>query len=156
MSLEFIGRPHDFDFLVGRWTIANRRLKQRHAGGDDWDEFPGTSQAWSHLDGLLSVDENDFAARGFTGATIRTLNLATQRWSIYWVNNRTGHLQPPVIGGWSGDRGEFIGIDDDEGRPVLVRFVWKRLGADHAHWEQAFSLDGLEWETNWMMDLRRA
>ena len=56
MPDTFIGRPHDFDFLAGRWTIANRRLKQRHVGSDDWDEFPATSQAWVHLDGLLSID----------------------------------------------------------------------------------------------------
>jgi hypothetical protein len=84
------------------------------------------------------------------------LDLATRRWSIYWVNSRTGRLFPPVAGGWSGDRGEFIGADDDESRPVLARFIWQRFGPDHARWEQAFSLAGREWETNWTMELRRA
>jgi len=31
-----------------------------------------------------------------------------------------------------------------------------KKGPDHAHWEQAFSLDGKTWEVNWMNDLTRA
>ena len=57
---------------------------------------------------------------------------------------------------FAGDRGEFRGRDSDDGREVEVRFVWNRLGADAARWEQAFSLDGREWETNWTMDFKRA
>ena len=46
--------------------------------------------------------------------------------------------------------------DFDDGRDVQVRFVWTRQGADAAHWAQAFSLDGREWETNWTMALTRS
>ena len=153
---RFIGQRHDFDFLVGgRWHIDNRRLRQRHVGSDDWDEFPATTQGWSHLDGLVSVDEVHFPTRGFSGCTLRTLNLATQQWAIYWINSNNGALFPPVHGGFDGERGEFYGDDDDEGRPVKVRFVWLRQGPDSAHWEQAFSLDGERWETNWEMSMRR-
>jgi hypothetical protein len=48
----FIGRPGDFDFLVGRWAVRNRRLKARHVGSTDWDEFDAVNQAWTHLNGL--------------------------------------------------------------------------------------------------------
>ena len=154
---EFVGSPHDFDFLVGgRWAVRNRRLKQRHVGSDDWDEFPGIEQAWTHLAGIVSVDEIDFPTRGFGGCTVRTLDLAARRWSIYWINSRVGTLSAPVHGGFNGDRGEFSGDDDDEGRPVKVRFVWERLGPDSARWSQAFSLDGRMWETNWIMDMQRS
>ncbi|HEX3480306.1 MAG TPA: hypothetical protein VHT91_35050 [Kofleriaceae bacterium] len=34
--------------------------------------------------------------------------------------------------------------------------LWIKHGSDHAHWEQAFSLDGETWEVNWMNDLTRA
>jgi hypothetical protein len=152
--VDFIGRPHDFDFFVGHWNISNRRLSQRHVGSDDWDEFPSTSQAFSHLHGLVSVDENRFPTRGFSGLTLRTLDLEARRWSIHWINDRTGRLFPPVRGGFAGDRGEFYGDDEDEGRPVEARFVWIR-GRDEAHWEQAFRLPGGEWETNWVMALKR-
>jgi hypothetical protein len=65
-------------------------------------------------------------------------------------------MDPPVVGGFAGDRGEFYGEDVDEGRPVRVRFVWTRLSPDTARWEQAFSYDGGPWETNWVMEFTRA
>jgi len=153
-SSDFIGQVHDFDFLVGRWQSRNRRLKQRHVGSNDWEEFSGTSQAWTHLGGMVSVDEIDFPTRGFSGCTVRTLDLAQRRWSIYWINSRSGVLFPPVHGGFAGQRGEFYGEDEDEGRPVQARFIWIR-GRDTAHWEQAFRLEGGDWETNWVMEFER-
>lgn len=158
---DFIGRPHDFDFLVGRWQVANRRLKRRHAGCSEWDAFDARCEARVLLGGMVSVDEIEFAGRGFSGATLRTLDLAAQRWSIYWIDSRDGRLFPPVHGGFAGDRGEFHGDDHDDGRAVKVRFVWERLGAGRARWSQAFALDGVanaeraEWETNWVMEFVR-
>ena len=151
---DFIGQRHDFDFLVGRWHIDNRRLRKRLADSNDWDEFPATFEAFTHLDGLVSVDETHFPTRGFSGCTVRTLNLSTKQWAIYWINSNDGRLFPPVHGGFDGERGEFYGEDEDDGRPVKVRFIWIR-GQDTAHWEQAFSFDGKVWETNWTMDSRR-
>jgi hypothetical protein len=72
------------------------------------------------------------------------------------VNSRTGQMFPPVVGGFTGDKGAFYGEDTDDGRPVLVRFSWTKLPPNGAHWEQAFSTDGgVTWETNWMSDLTR-
>jgi len=155
-SSRFIGRPHDFDFLVGgRWTIHNRRLRARHVGSDDWYEFTGTCRGQAMLDGIVSIDENHFPSEGSSGCSVRTLDLAAKRWSIYWISSKSGVLFPPVHGGWDDDRGEFYGTDDDDGRFVFARFLWFKQGPDQARWEQAFSLDGNGWETNWTMDLRR-
>ncbi len=153
---QFTGRAHDFDFLLGHWQVHNRRLQQRFAGCDTWDEFPASLRAWVMLDGAVSVDEIVFATRGFSGLTLRTLDQATQRWSIYWINSTVGQLFPPVHGGFDGERGEFFGEDSDDGRVVQVRFIWARQGPDAARWEQAFSRDGGAWETNWVMEMRRA
>jgi hypothetical protein len=153
---RFIGRPGDFDFLLGHWQVHNRRLRQRHAGCTEWDEFPATSQAWVMLDGAVSIDEMRFPTQGFSGMTLRTLDHATKRWSIYWINSTNGQLFPPVHGGFAGERGEFLGEDSDDGRAVRVRFIWTRLGPDAARWEQAFALEGGAWEDNWVMELRRA
>ena len=154
-STTFIGRSGDFDFLLGQWQVHNRRLQQRHAGCTTWDEFPATMQAQVMFGGAVSVDEIRFPSRGFSGMTLRTLDPATQRWSIYWINSANGRLEPPVHGGFDGERGEFFGDDSDNGRAVRVRFVWTRLGRDAARWEQAFALEGGAWEDNWVMELRR-
>ena len=161
MTTEFIGRPHDFDFLVGRWHVANRRLRQRGVGSQDWMDFDATMQAFSHLGGLVSVDDNVFPDLGTGGLNFRTLDLAARRWNIYWVSSRDGRVTPPVTGGWNGDRGEFQGVDEDDGRPVRVRFLWERLGPDRARWSQDFALIGADgapdgpWETNWVMAFSR-
>ena len=162
MTPDFIGRPHDFDFLVGgTWHVANRSLQRRLAHCDEWLEFEHTCRASVLMDGQVSIDENVFASRGFTGVTLRSLDVAEQRWAIYWINSRDGRVTPPVHGGWNGDRGVFFGVDEDAGRPVRVRFLWERLGPDDARWSQDFALIGDQgaadgpWETNWVMTMRR-
>lgn len=156
----FAGHPGDFDFLVGSWSVHNRCLRRRGSGEGEWHEFPGLMRAWSHLNGTLSVDEIAFPTLGYSGATVRTLERASQLWSIYWISSREGRLLPPVTGGWAGEgddaRGEFRGEDTDNGRPVLVHFDWQRRGRDGAHWAQSFSYDdGERWELNWTMEMTR-
>jgi len=162
MTPHYIGRPHDFDFLVGgTWLVANRRLRQRLVGGNDWMSFEHSLQAQALMDGQVSIDENVFASEGFTALTFRTLDVAARQWVIHWINGRDGLVQPPVRGGWDGDRGEFFGDDEDAGRPVHVRFLWERLGPDTARWSQDFALIGQDgaadgpWETNWVMEMSR-
>ena len=151
------GGPHDFDFLEGAWTTAQRRLKARGVGAHEWDDFSAKSCMARHLGGLVNTDEMVFPARGWSGFTLRTFDVQKKTWLIYWVSSRTGTLQPPVAGGFTGDRGEFYGDDEDDGRPIRARFLWTKIDADHAHWEQAFSYDGgKQWETNWTADFTRA
>jgi len=148
---------NDFDFLAGSWNIHHRRLKQRHVGSSEWDEFSGISQVRLLLGGVMNVDENIFPSLGWSGATVRIFNRQTQQWSIYWVNSAEGRLQAPVVGRFEDNVGEFFGDDTDQGLPIKVRYRWRRQGTDQAHWDQAFSWDGGEtWETNWTMAFNRA
>jgi hypothetical protein len=157
-TLARTGNLHDFDFIAGAWTLQNRRLKQRWVADKDrqWDEFPAVDCGAVYLGSTVNVDELHFPTRGWAGVTFRNFDLEKRQWAIHWVSSRTGKVDPGVFGGFDGDRGEFYGEDVDDGRPVKVRYLWIKHGPDHAHWEQAFSLDGKTWEVNWMNDLTRA
>jgi hypothetical protein len=138
--------------------LVSRPERHRSPAGD---RPRGVERAANHgallyLGGVVDVDELHFTTKGWAGVTFRTFDTEKRQWSIYWVNSRNGKMFPPVVGGFDGDRGEFYGEDEDEGRPIKVRFLWIKQGPDHAHWEQAFSLDGQTWEVNWMNDLTRA
>ena len=157
-TMERQGDMHDFDYFAGAWTTQQRRLKTRGAGSTKWDEpFPGTLCMNPYLDGMATVDELYFPTKGNAGLTLRTFDRATRQWSIYWVNSTTGRLDPvPVVGGFSGSRGEFYAEDRENGRPIKVRYLWNKIDRNHARWEQAFSYDDRTWETNWMADFSRA
>lgn len=146
----------DFDFLFGRWTVRHRRLRERGATSDLWDEFTGTAETRPLLDSLCNIEEHCIPGQDFSGIALRTFDRSAERWSIYWASARDGLLQPPVIGTFSGDLGRFEGEDVDGGRPVLVRFVWDRSNADAPRWAQSFSYDGATWELNWRMDFMRS
>ena len=149
------GDLHDFDFFVGKWTFVNRRLKQRWVGSNEWETFPASLTCESRLQGIVNIDEGVFPTKGWSGMTVRVFSPQRRQWSLYWINSTTGEMFPPVVGGFQGDRGEFYGNDTDGGRPIRVVFRWQRLSRDRAHWEQAFSLDGKQWETNWIMEHTR-
>jgi len=156
-SLSRTGDVHDFDYFVGGWTTRQHRLKVRGVGSTEWEDFPATLCMTPYLGGTVTVDEMYMPTKHLAGLTLRTFDLKNRRWSIYWVSSATGQLDPvPVVGGFDGNRGEFYAADQENGRPIKVRYLWTKLDHDHARWEQAFSFDNQTWETNWAADFTRA
>lgn len=156
IQLAFVGKPHDFCFLNGEWTVTHRKLRQRLRDCTEWETIVGGCRHDSWCDGVVSVDEFDFSAAKTKGCSIRNLDVAAKRWTIRWTTSRTGTLLPPVHGGFDGDRGEFYGTDVEGETPVLARFVWSGRVTGSPRWEQAFSTDGgRTWETNWIMEFAK-
>jgi len=154
-TINRTGGMHDFDYFAGGWTTHQRRLKDRGVRSKEWEEFPATLCMSLYLGGIATVDELYFPTKGWAGLTLRTFDLQKKQWSIYWVSSASGKLDTPVVGGFNDDHGEFYGEDQDNGRPVKVRFTWNKVDHDHARWEQAFSYDNRTWEINWTADFTR-
>jgi hypothetical protein len=150
---------HDFDFYMGSWRVHHRRLKERLAGSDEWQEFEGTSTAWPILDGAGNIDDNvlELPAGTYRAISLRTFDPESGRWSIWWLDGRyPSRLDPPVVGGFENGVGTFIADDTFKGRPILVRFIWSNLTSTSTRWEQAFSPDGgATWEVTWIMESTR-
>ncbi|HXS73862.1 MAG TPA: hypothetical protein VN725_07430 [Rhodanobacteraceae bacterium] len=151
--------PRDFDFLHGHWRVRNERLRVRLAGCTEWDFFDARATCHPILGGMGNRDEiatDDFGDTHFIGMSLRLFDPGARRWSIWWADNRRGILEPPVSGGFADGTGIFEGLDQHEGAPVRVRFVWNSLDPERPRWEQAFSPDGgATWETNWVMRFER-
>jgi hypothetical protein len=153
---------HDFDLRAGHWLVHHKRLKERLANSREWQEFDGTQDGRLMMGGFVNVDENFFDMPGgaaYSGVTMRSYDPKTGEWAIWWLDGRMPHnpLDPPVKGRFVDGVGTFYADDTLRGKPVRVRFVWSKITANGAHWEQAFSPDGGKtWETNWVTDFRRA
>ncbi|MBV8034778.1 DUF1579 domain-containing protein [Roseateles sp.] len=149
----------DFDFLIGRWKVRHRRLKERLRGCEDWEYFEGRCHMWPLMNGLGNVDDNVLELPGGTyrATALRTFDPATRQWAIWWVDGRNPHrLEPPVVGGFADGVGEFQCNDELRGQPIRVRFRWTATDSGRPHWQQAFSADGgRTWEANWEMDFER-
>ncbi|MEV0067446.1 MULTISPECIES: hypothetical protein [unclassified Amycolatopsis] len=150
-------RPaYDFDFFTGTWQVRHRRLSSPLDSTSDWIEFEGITNAHTHHGGAIHVDEVSLAEPGHYGFTIRTYDQERKDWTIHWVNNRVGRLEPPVRGRFTDGVGTFYGTDEVDGRPVRVRFVWSEISDTTARWRQAFSVDGgTTWVDNWEMRFTR-
>ena len=150
----------NFDFLIGKWTVINRRLKERLNNSDEWIEFPGEMETREILNGLGSTDEmkTSFFGDEFVGLSVRMIDPKTNKWTIYWAD--TMHLdlklREQVVGSFQNGIGEFFGEDLFNGETIKLRFIWKKESLNTAHWEQAYFDEKTgEWETNWTMDFTK-
>ena len=149
----------DFDFILGAWRIKNRVLRKQPSGEDTWYEFDSTSTNRPIWDGAGNIEEWDGVGPNgrIQGVAVRLYDPAARHWTIYWGDRRQGILfQPPIVGSFTGNRGEFYADSTQDGRPLRERVIWTRLTKDTCRWEQAASLDGGKtWKTNWVMDFTR-
>ena len=152
---------HDFDFLIGNWKAHVRRLPDRLNNSDTWIEYDGISNHKKLLDSNANFEEFDVTSTDkklhIKAQTLRLYNPASHQWSIYLVDLDNGTLSlPPVVGHFSGNRGEFFDQEDFKGRAILVRYVWLNISPNSARMEQSFSPDGGKtWEVNWICELAR-
>ncbi len=149
----------DFDFIIGEWRVRHRRLNSRLTGCTDWTEFDGTSSTRKILGGLGNVEDNvlKFPDGDVKAAAFRSLDVASGKWAIWWLDGRAPHaLDVPVVGSFAGPIGTFFANDTLNGKPITVRFTWHANPGSNPRWEQAFSPDGgTTWETNWVMEFAR-
>jgi hypothetical protein len=152
--------PTDFDFFMGSWRVAHRRLKERLAGCSEWETFSGVCLVKKILGGFGNVDDNilELPTGTYRAATVRSYDAKLDRWSIWWLDSRSpGSLDVPVVGHFKAGVGTFFADDTFQGKPVRVRFLWTVPRPDCPRWEQAFSPDaGATWETNWVMEFTRS
>jgi hypothetical protein len=143
----------DFDFEIGTWQTHLRRLVRPLTGSTTWVEYDGTTVVRKVADGpanLLEFDVQGPAGR-IQALSLRLYNPQTRLWSVHFSNRASGTLEPAVIGSFANGRGEFVGKDTLNGRPILVRFVISDITPRSCHFEQAFSADGgRTWEVNWV------
>jgi hypothetical protein len=148
----------DFDFLHGESQVHHRylRVKDRRR---DWMDAEGTVTCRALMGGAANVEEHTIQAPSgpYRAVGLRSYDAKASRWSIWWLDGRAPHdLDSPVQGRFESGVGTFYGDTTIDGRPTRVRFVWSRITATAARWEQAYSSDaGRSWDTNWVMDFRR-
>jgi hypothetical protein len=153
----------DFDFLLGTWTIHNRRRNNPWGLEQDgvWEEFTATQTGVQYLDGKVQIEYfegGSFPDGGIRkGVTIRTFDEPSQQWQIRWLDNRNPHDFDPLVGSFQDGTGLFYqDISTPDGRPVRVRFTWDRVNSQSPRWQQAFSFDnGETWDTNWTAEFTR-
>ena len=152
---------HDFDFLIGDWKAHVRRLPERLSGSTTWVEYDGISNHKKLFGSNSNLEEFevDNPAKGLhiKAQTLRLYNPVSHQWSIYLVDVDKGTLSlPPVVGQFTGHRGEFFDQEEYKGRAILVRYVWLDISPHAARMEQSFSDDGgRSWEVNWICELSR-
>ena len=146
----------DFDFLVGKWKMHNRRLNQRLEGCQEWTEFESADENSKILSGTADIDTYSTTempgqeGKLFEGVTLRLFNPKTRLWSLYWVASNVGVLDPPVVGSFENHVGHFFTKDTFQGKPIIMMFRWDARDREHPVWSQAFSPDnGKTWEWNW-------
>jgi hypothetical protein len=151
----------DFDFIIGNWKAQVRRLPDRLNSSNTWIEYDGISNHKKLLDSNANFEEFDVTSTDkklrIKAQTLRLYNPTSRQWSIYLVDVDNGTLGlPPVVGQFTGNRGEFFDQEDFKGRAILVRYVWLNVSPKSARMEQSFSPDGGKtWEVNWICELSR-
>ncbi|HEY7642283.1 MAG TPA: hypothetical protein VH814_21295 [Steroidobacteraceae bacterium] len=149
----------DFDYFLGDWKVQHRRLKERLAGSNDWEEYAGTTRCQAILGGIANFNDSIVHRAGNTYRSLglRAFDAKTNVWTDWSLDGRNPtQVSVDGVGQFANGIGTFFADDTFNGKPIRVRGMFKSISAHEASWEQAFSPDGGKtWETNYVMRYTR-
>lgn len=151
-------KMENFNLLAGQWNVESHSLKQRMATEQVWLENHMETEYRILLGGLVAVNDTygKFNGRDMHGIMIRTYEPELDEWLIQWMSRDYPHLTEQVRGRFENGVGVFYGSEVNAQRVFKMRFRWKMITPDHAHWDQSYQdPETLEWEINWTLDLHR-
>jgi hypothetical protein len=146
------GAEHDFDFNMGRWKTAIRAVLNPISSPGVWSNLQGTHVVyrvwndWANI-GQLEVD----GPHGhIEDLALRMYDRKTHQWRVYFANSQSGTLDPPMVGEFKNGVGTFIGLDDMDGKTVLIRNIWSGITSKACRQDWAISVDGgKSWVPTW-------
>ncbi|MBD8880274.1 hypothetical protein IHE49_07255 [Rhodanobacter sp. 7MK24] len=146
------GPEHDYDFNMGQWTTRIRAVLNPLSSPSAWSNLNGTHavyrlwEDWANI-GQLEVDGPD----GHTeDLALRLYDRKTQQWRVYFANSKSGTLNQPMVGKFENGVGTFVGMDEIDGKTVLIRNTWSGITAKSCQQDWAISTDGGKtWVPTW-------
>src|SRR5947208_11467248 len=90
----------DFDFLLGKWKMHNRRLNKRLEDCKDWTEFDSSDENFKILGGKGDMDTYSTTempgqeGKLFEGVKLRLFNPKNRLRSLYLVASNVGVMDP--------------------------------------------------------------
>ena len=153
-----VAGQHDFDWQLGDWDIHMSRLQHPLTNRNDWTPLDGTVRVRKLWNGRANLAEID--SQGPSGhlefLSLRLFNPKAHQWSLNFVSSGSGVFGSPMIGAFTGGRGDFYEQEPVDGRAILARFSFLDLAQGSNRDEQAFSADGGKtWEVNWVNTSKR-
>ena len=149
------GPEQAFDFNMGSWKTQIRAVLSPL----------GSPAVWSHLQGMHSVYRvwDDWADIGrlevdgpnghIEDLALRLYDRKTHEWRVYFANSDSGTLLQPMVGEFKDGVGTFIGLEDEDGKTVLMRNVWSGITAKACRQDWSISADGGKtWTPTWISD----
>ena len=153
------GPEQGFDFNMGAWKTDIRAAESPLSSPGSWSHLQGTHVVYRVWDDWADIGQLEVAGpRGHSEyMALRLYDRGTRQWRVYFANSASGTLEPPMIGGFKDGAGTFVGLDEMDGKTVLIRNVWSHITATSCHQDWAISVDGGKtWVPTWISSDTRA
>lgn len=146
------GPEHDYDFNMGHWTTRVRAVLNPLSSPDAWSDLHGTHAVYRVWDDWANIGQLEVDGPGghVEDLALRLYDRKTQQWRVYFANSQSGTLDPPMVGEFENGVGTFIGLDEIDGKTVLIRNTWSGITAKSCRQDWAVSTDGGKtWVPTW-------
>lgn len=122
-----IGLEYDFDFNMGCWLICIQVVLYLLFLFGVKSGFSGIYEVYCVWDDWVNIGQ--FEVDGFDGYYIEDFVLCLydckmQQWWVYFVNSVFGMFVVLLVGEFKGGVGIFVGMDEVDGKIVLICNVW--------------------------------
>ena len=147
------GPERDFDFNMGHWKTDIRAAKAPLSAPGSWTHLQGTHVVYRVWDDWADIGQLEVDGPGghVEYLALRLYDRESRQWRVYFANGKAGTLEQPMIGQFRDGVGTFVGLDERDGKTVLIRNVWSGITPQSCHQDWAISADGGKtWVPTWI------